>query len=537
MTMPEKEDRFTVRYQVTVREGGKIEQIARDIAVEQTVEIPFDCIPDEHIRRGIIGKIEYIRQLKQDKPRYEVHISYPSAVTGREVPQFLNVLFGNISLKSNIQIKDFSYPHDPRLFPGPTSGIPGIRKRLGVYSRPLTCTALKPLGLSTEELARLAGEFAAGGVDFIKDDHGLSDQQYHPFRERVARCQEAVTRGNALNGGNTIYSPMVSGSFDRIMQQVEYALSCGVRAILMAPMLVGMDTVRYVAQTYGPIILAHPSFTGTHFHDRDHGMTPAVLLGKLFRLIGADVSIFPNAGGRFGFTQEDCARLASALRGPMHNVKPAFPCPAGGMQLKKIDSIIQQFGPDTMLLIGGSILQHPHGVIEGTKAFVDAVSRLFPEEATADTQSNMWQAPSACELPAAGINQNKHVSELLRNDSFRWSDRSVDLYKTDTTVNFKGISRQNLFGIFGEKTSFELRYFEIEPGGYSSLERHAHEHVIIGARGEGIIRKGDNDYTVSVHDIAYVKPHEVHQLRNNTEQPFGFYCIVDRTRDRPVALD
>ncbi|MFW5775135.1 MAG: RuBisCO large subunit C-terminal-like domain-containing protein [Chitinivibrionales bacterium] len=317
MTMQEKENRFSVRYRITVGDGQTIEQIARDIAVEQTVEIPYDCIPDEHLRRGIIGEIEHIRHMERDSAFHDVQISYPTAAVGRDIPQFLNVLFGNISLKSNIQITDFSYPHEHQLFPGPSYGISGIRNCLGVHGRPLTCTAIKPLGLSTGELAQRAGEFAAGGVDFIKDDHGLSDQTFHPFYERVARCQEEIQRRNAQTGGHTMYCPMVSGGFDRIMRQVEYALSCGVRAILIAPMLVGMDTMRYISQTCGPIILAHPSFTGTHFHDRNHGMKPAVMLGKLFRLAGADASIFPNAGGRFGFTRQECDDLADSLRLPI----------------------------------------------------------------------------------------------------------------------------------------------------------------------------------------------------------------------------
>ena len=35
-------------------------------------------------------------------------------------------------------------------------------------------------------------------------------------------------------------------------------------------------------------------------------------------------------------------------------------------------------------------------------------------------------------------------------------------------------------------------------------------------------------------DVAYVAPLEPHQLRNETDRPFGFFCIVDRLRDRPM---
>lgn len=528
--------RFRIYYRVTVRDGRPIQEHAREIAFEQTVEVPFDCITEKHISNGIIGQIESIQPVTESKFQYDVCISYRSDVTANSIPQFLNVLFGNISLKNNIRIVDFTLPdHGNKFFPGPSHGIKGIRQMSGIYGRPLTCTALKPLGLSSHELAGIAAKYCAGGVDFIKDDHGLSDQSFHPFTERVARCQEAIYQQNIKNGSHTFYCPMVSGRFDEIARQVEYALSCGVRGILIAPMLVGMDTVRYIAQTYHPLILAHPAFTGTHFHDRSHGMTPAALLGKLYRLIGADMSIFPNAGGRFSFSPEECGELANALREPIKGILSSFPSPAGGMKLEKADSIIQQFGSDSMLLIGGSILQHPGGIEAGTRAFVDIVKAASGVDRE---ESDGCLSPfTACEIPSKNLSNHKTDTDILRCHSFRWDNRFVDSYKTEGLVNFKGILRQNLTGIFGEKTSFDLRYFEIEPQGYSSLERHEHEHVIIGARGEGVVKKGGVEYLIKAHDIAYIKPHEVHQILNLSNEFFGFYCIVDHHRDRPVALE
>ena len=37
-------------------------------------------------------------------------------------------------------------------------------------------------------------------------------------------------------------------------------------------------------------------------------------------------------------------------------------------------------------------------------------------------------------------------------------------------------------------------------------------------------------------DVAYVEPLEPHQLRNETDRPFGFFCIVDHERDRPMRV-
>jgi ribulose-bisphosphate carboxylase large chain len=103
-------------------------------------------------------------------------------------------------------------------------------------------------------------------------------------------------------------------------------------------------------------------------------------------------------------------------------------------------------------------------------------------------------------------------------------------------MDFKSVTRHELIGKSGEKTRFDLRYFEIAPGGYSSLEKHIHEHVIIGARGTGHLLCGNDSFTLQVNDIAYVPPNEAHQLRNESDEPFGFYCIVDHERDKPVVV-
>jgi len=86
----------------------------------------------------------------------------------------------------------------------------------------------------------------------------------------------------------------------------------------------------------------------------------------------------------------------------------------------------------------------------------------------------------------------------------------------------------------GERTAFDLRYFEVEPGGYSSEEKHLHTHVIICVRGKGVLQTGDQRTEINTMDIAYIEPLQIHQLRNEGEEPFGFFCIVDHERDRPM---
>jgi quercetin dioxygenase-like cupin family protein len=83
---------------------------------------------------------------------------------------------------------------------------------------------------------------------------------------------------------------------------------------------------------------------------------------------------------------------------------------------------------------------------------------------------------------------------------------------------------------------FHLRYFEIEPGGYTTYERHKHQHVVVALRGQGEVRLGDRWEPVNYGDVVYVAPNEPHQFRASGDEPFGFFCIVTADRDRPVPM-
>ena len=58
--------------------------------------------------------------------------------------------------------------------------------------------------------------------------------------------------------------------------------------------------------------------------------------------------------------------------------------------------------------------------------------------------------------------------------------------------------------------------------------------VVIGARGTGRVRLGDESVTMTRDDVIYIEPLQAHQLCNDSDEPFGFYCIVDHRRDRPM---
>jgi quercetin dioxygenase-like cupin family protein len=114
---------------------------------------------------------------------------------------------------------------------------------------------------------------------------------------------------------------------------------------------------------------------------------------------------------------------------------------------------------------------------------------------------------------------------------YRWDGVAVVPYKEDTRALFKSITRQVLFA--DPQQGSELRYFEVAPGGFSTLERHAHTHNVLILRGHGHCLVGHEVHGVATHDLIAVPPTTWHQFRASGDEPLGFLCMVNAARDKP----
>ncbi|HEX3576099.1 MAG TPA: cupin domain-containing protein [Rhodopila sp.] len=116
-------------------------------------------------------------------------------------------------------------------------------------------------------------------------------------------------------------------------------------------------------------------------------------------------------------------------------------------------------------------------------------------------------------------------------EGFRWEDVAHQPYKQDGSAPFKDISRQILF--HEAALGCELRYFEMDAGGYSTLERHEHAHGVMILRGNGTCLVGDEVRPVKQFDLVSIPAWEWHQFRALAGEPLGFLCMVNVQRDRP----
>jgi len=346
-----------VTYIVTAPTLSDLDARVESLLLEQTVELPRTALRDPFVLENIVGRLVSVTAL--DAARHRVIIDFPISATGDDPAQFLNVLFGNSSIQEHVQLADFTlpspqdWPARAQTLPGPRFGAPGLRQITGVRDCALTSTALKPIGLTTERLATLCGLFARAGLDIIKDDHGLANQSFHPFAERVRACQRAVREANAATGRQSIYVPNLIGSPGTVLGQLKLAQDEGCRAVMLAPMLLGLPFLAEIVREHATVpVIGHPSFGGAT------RIRPELLYGKLFPLYGADATIFANFGGRFAYSRETCRALADALVQPtVPGLLPTFPMPAGGIKYQSVAEVLGFYGPEVILLIGGGLYE------------------------------------------------------------------------------------------------------------------------------------------------------------------------------------
>ena len=93
-------------------------------------------------------------------------------------------------------------------------------------------------------------------------------------------------------------------------------------------------------------------------------------------------------------------------------------------------------------------------------------------------------------------------------------------------IYMKGVSIRYLVVEEFGAPNFEMRYFELQKGGKTSLDEHPHEHEVFILKGKGKMLIGDKEYSLRPNDVVLVEPNEKHRFFQEGDEPFGFICVV-----------
>ncbi|BDE07322.1 cupin [Vulcanimicrobium alpinum] len=126
---------------------------------------------------------------------------------------------------------------------------------------------------------------------------------------------------------------------------------------------------------------------------------------------------------------------------------------------------------------------------------------------------------------------SRFTRKFRAGGAFGWDDVDVLAYKEAGGAPFRAVTRQVLFE--EAEQGCQLRYFEVAPGGHTTLERHEHVHAVLVLRGRGAALIGDEVREIGEHDLCRIPPMTWHQFRAADDAPLGFLCLVSSERDRP----
>lgn len=363
----------------------KAEGIAVGLTVGSWTELP-EARKAEMSKH--LGKVITIEEHPSDVAgeRYaDISIAYPDINFSPDLPALLVTAFGKLSMDGKIKLMDLDFSDSFRTaFSGPKYGIDGIRDQLQVYNRPLLMSIFKSvIGHDLPGLKEQFYQQALGGVDLIKDDEILFENPLTPIEQRVRACMEAAAAAEQITGKKLLYAVNLTGPTFSLREQALRAVEAGANALLFNVLSYGYDVLHGLSQDPDITvpIAAHPALAGAYYPAKEHGIAAPLLLGKLMRLAGADLVLFPSPYGSVTMPKEETQGIRQALTSTAESLesihKRSFPVPSAGIHPGLVPLIIQDFGTEVVVNAGGGIHGHPLGTASGGQAFVDAIDAVM----------------------------------------------------------------------------------------------------------------------------------------------------------------
>jgi 2,3-diketo-5-methylthiopentyl-1-phosphate enolase len=362
-------------------------ELAHAAAVEQSTGT-WTLVPGETpaVRRRHVAKVIGVYEVPQyeysypkdlERRQYIMQVAYPWENFGQQIPMLLSTVIGNISLYGRIKCLDMKFPKSwLKGFKGPKFGMKGLRKLLKIKKRPLLNNMVKPCVYSSCQMgAELAYEAAAGGADIIKDDELLANPDFNTLEDRIPMFMEALDRASSEKGEKTIYTVNITDKLPRMFENAEKAIELGANGLMINFLAVGYSAFRHVSENLAPKVplLAHMDVTGAMTYSPIVGISTNIVIGKLPRICGSDITVFPAPYGKAPVLKERFLNVAHDMIMPLHNIEQTAPMPSGGISQGHVEEVMDDLGPDIVIGTGAGIHAHPNGPRAGAIAFRQAI--------------------------------------------------------------------------------------------------------------------------------------------------------------------
>lgn len=345
----------------------------------------------EHIRR--------IRARAFELKNEYVKIAYPVELFELgSVPQMLSSFAGNVfGMKAvkNLRLEDIDFPKTIlKSFRGPEFGIKGVRKIFKVYDRPLTASVPKPkVGMTTKEYGKVANDVWAGGVDLLKDDENLTNQNFNRFNKRAKTCFKIRDKVEKETGERKSYLINVSAETSEMLKRAKLVHELGGEFVMIDVLTCGFasfQTLREFCHDNKMAIHIHRAMHAAFTRNPKHGIS-MIALAKLIRLVGGDnLHIGTVVGKLFGKKDEiltlereiehnidDNFLKQNVLKERWHHIKPMFAVSSGGLHPGLIPYVLKLLGKDIIVQAGGGIHGHPQGSRAGAMALMQAIDAVI----------------------------------------------------------------------------------------------------------------------------------------------------------------
>ena len=374
-----------------LKDPEEILKLAVMMAAEQTtgtwVRVPGESADVIEKFRGKVLSIYEIPDTEQftNSPEgactFIIRLGFPWQNFGPQIPMMLTTIFGNISMIGDIKLLDVQFPKSfVEQFPGPRFGIRGIRKLLGVPARPLLNNMVKPsTGITPEQGAELLYQAASGGTDIIKDDEVLGNTELSPVLQRVERYMPKLRKAEKETGEKKLYAVNVTDEPERCIKLAEAAVDIGANALLVNYLPAGLGLITSLCRNpkIKVPILAHLDFGGALYASPWHGISSALLYGKLARLAGVDLLCIPTPYGKFSLNYTKYIQIVHGLRSPLHDTPGVWPIAGGAIKQGHIPKLFNDLGFDFIIGAGGAIHAHPMGAAAGARAFRQGIDLMM----------------------------------------------------------------------------------------------------------------------------------------------------------------